>query len=146
MEQEPQSIVAPEGAQAPTPELSRARLTAQFLEALLPTLVDDAEAAQALFDLAALRSYPLDDAKGALEALRAALARRPALHIARAYRKAAVLADSIDDQLAAHRERNQAGADAGSIAPRSRPSAAGCTSAAVGNRRRRGRATRPRSR
>ncbi|HEX6838291.1 MAG TPA: hypothetical protein VF334_17060, partial [Polyangia bacterium] len=71
-------------------ELARARLAAQFLEALLPALVDAGDAAQALHDLAALRAYPLDDTAGALEALRAAFARRPALHIARAYRKAAL--------------------------------------------------------
>ena len=94
-------ILALDGMQASQAELARARLTAQFLEALLPTLVDDGDAAQALHDVAALRSYPLDDARGALEAIRDAYARRPALHIARAYRKTAIRAGSLDDQLAA---------------------------------------------
>ena len=94
-------ILALDGMQASQAELSRARVTAQFLEALLPSLVDDGDAAQALHDVAALRSYPLDDPGAALEAIRAAFARRPALHIARAYRKAAIRAGSLDDQLAA---------------------------------------------
>src|SRR5262249_51285948 len=94
-------VIALDGTQASQSELSRTRLLASFLEALLPSLVDDGDAAQALYDVAALRSYPLDDAPAALEAIRAALARRPALHIARAYRKAATRAGSLDDQLAA---------------------------------------------
>src|SRR5437868_1131277 len=94
-------ILALDGMQASQAELSRARLAAQFLEALLPSLVDDGDAAQALHDIAALRSYPLDDPEAALESLRAAFARRPSLHIARAYRKAALRAGSLDDQLAA---------------------------------------------
>ncbi|HEX6835878.1 MAG TPA: hypothetical protein VF334_04860, partial [Polyangia bacterium] len=94
-------MLALDGAHASQGELVRARLASQFLEALLPALVDDADAAQALHDLAALRAHPLDDAKGALEALRAAFARRPALHVARAYRKAAVRAGALDEQLAA---------------------------------------------
>jgi tetratricopeptide (TPR) repeat protein len=94
-------ILALDGMQASQAELSRARLLGQFLEALLPSLVDDGDAAQALHDVAVLRSYPLDDAKGALESIREAFARRPALHIARAYRKAAIRAGSLDDQMAA---------------------------------------------
>ena len=94
-------ILALDGMQASQAELSRARLTAAFLEALLPSLVDDGDAAQALHDVAALRSYPLDDANAALEAIREAFTRRPALHIARAFRKAAIRAGSLDDQLAA---------------------------------------------
>src|SRR5262245_24084978 len=94
-------VLALDGVHASQAELSRARLVTQFLEALLPSLVDEGDAAQALHDVAALRAYPLDDAKGALEAIRAAFARRPSLHIARAYRKAAVRAGSLDDQLAA---------------------------------------------
>ncbi|MGZ3441928.1 MAG: tetratricopeptide repeat protein, partial [Polyangia bacterium] len=90
-----------DGVHASQAELSRARLAAQFLEALLPSLVDEADAAQALHDVAALRSYPLDDPAAALAALRAAFARWPSLHIARAYRKAALRAGSLDDQLAA---------------------------------------------
>ncbi|HEX9101630.1 MAG TPA: hypothetical protein VF997_05470, partial [Polyangia bacterium] len=93
--------LALDGALANHGELSRARLAAQLLEALVPALVDDADAAQALHDLAALRAHPLDDAKGALAALRAAFARRPALHVARAYRKAALRAGERDDQLLA---------------------------------------------
>ncbi len=94
-------ILALDGMQASQAELSRARLLAQFLEALLPSLVDDGDAAQALHDVAALRSYPLDDATAALEAIRAAFTRQPALHIARAYRKAAIRAGALDDQMAA---------------------------------------------
>ncbi|HEY2749661.1 MAG TPA: hypothetical protein VGL86_33805 [Polyangia bacterium] len=94
-------ILALDGMQASQAELARARVTAQFLEALLPSLVDDGDAAQALHDVAALRSYPLDDAAGALESIRAGFARRPALHVARAYRKAAIRGGSLDDQLAA---------------------------------------------
>ena len=101
MDQEREAILELDGARASQAELSRARLTAQFLEALLPTRVDVDDAAQALHDIAALRAYPLDDAKAALEAVREAFTRRPALHIARAYRKAAVRAASLDDQMAA---------------------------------------------
>src|SRR3954454_20809866 len=101
MEQEQEPILELDGVHASQAELSRARLAAQFLEALLPSLVDDGDAAQALHNIAALRSYPLDDPQAARESLRAAFTRRPALHIARAYRKAALRAGSLDDQLAA---------------------------------------------
>ena len=100
-EHEAEGILQLDGAHASQAELARARLTVQFLEALLPSLVDDGDAAQVLHDIAALRSYPLDEPKAALESLRAAYARRPALHIARAYRKAALRAGSLDDHLAA---------------------------------------------
>ena len=102
MDQEAEPILELDGARASQAELSRARLTAQFLEALLPSLVDVDDAAQVLHDIAALRAYPLDEPQAALEAVRTAFARKPALHIARAYRKAAVRARSLDDQLAAH--------------------------------------------
>ena len=53
---------SPSTACRPARPSCRARAcSAQFLEALLPSLVDDGDAAQALHDVAALRSYPLDD-------------------------------------------------------------------------------------
>ena len=99
----------------------------------MPSLVDDGDAAQALHDVAALRSYPLDDPGGALESIRAAFARRPALHIARAYRKAAHSRRRGRRSARGARGRDRAGADAGAIARRSRPSAARCYERAVGN-------------
>src|SRR6478672_11797793 len=90
-----------DGAGASGAELNRARRTVEFLEQLLPTLTDDGEAAQALHDIGLLKSDLLDDSPGALEAMRAAFKRSPSLVIARAYRKAAVRANSLEDQLLA---------------------------------------------
>ncbi len=90
-----------DGLGASGAELERARRTVTFLEQLLPALVDGAEAAQALRDIAMLKSDPLDDPAGALEAMRAAFKRSQSVVIARAYRKAAVRAGSVEDQLLA---------------------------------------------
>src|SRR5437763_15933210 len=94
-------VLSLDGKGASSAELQQARRTVAFLEGLVPALADDGDAAQALHDLGQLRLHPLNGPAAALEALREAYARRPALHIARAYRKAALRAGSTEDQLAA---------------------------------------------
>ena len=92
---EEQEVLRLDGKAASASELEQARRTVALLEARAPSLLDDGAAAQALHDVAQLKLHPLDDTAGALESLRAAFARRPALHIARAYRKAALRAASV---------------------------------------------------
>src|SRR2546421_6358997 len=94
-------VLSLDGKGASSAELEQARRTAAFLGGLVPSLADDGDAAQALHDLGQLRLHPLNEPAAALEALRAAYERRPALHIARAYRKAALRAGSVEDQLTA---------------------------------------------
>lgn len=96
-----QEMLRLDGKAASEAELELARRTIQLLEALAPSLLDDGAAAQALHDVGQLKLHPLDDVAGALESLRAAFGRRQSLHIARAYRKAALRAGSVPDQILA---------------------------------------------
>ncbi|MDB4966131.1 MAG: domain protein putative component of TonB system, partial [Myxococcales bacterium] len=94
-------VLSLDGKGASKEELTQARRTVAFLEGLVPSLADEGEAAQALHDLGQLQLHPLNEPAAALEALREAYGKRPALHIARAYRKAALRAGSVEDQLRA---------------------------------------------
>ncbi len=101
LEAEPTETLNLDGKGPSPTELAEADRVVRFLEALLPALSDEGEAAQALHDIGQLKLHPLDNPEGALEALKAAFTRRPSLHVARAYHKAAMRAGSVDDQLLA---------------------------------------------
>ncbi|MEM9068838.1 MAG: tetratricopeptide repeat protein [Myxococcota bacterium] len=71
------------------------------LEEVVPSVRDDSERARLFLEIGMLLGFPLGERRVALEALRQAHRRWRAPHVARAYRKAAVRAEALDEALVA---------------------------------------------
>ena len=98
-----EEVAIPLDGEAPSvEEQHRAFALLSYLREILPRLSHAADAAQVQFEIAEQLRGPLEDVAGALEASRAAFRRQPRkLHIARAYRKAALQADSLREAVTA---------------------------------------------